>query len=105
TKPFLDSFVFLGGTGATLALLIAIFIVVRKEKKHPYRELAKISAPAGIFNINEPIIFGLPIVLNPIMFIPFITVPIILTITSYFALAVGLVPKTVVLVPWSTPPI
>lgn len=105
TKPFLDSFVFLGGSGATLALLIAIFIGVRREKKHPYREVAKVSAPAGLFNINEPVIFGLPIVLNPVMLIPFIVIPVLLTIISYIALAIGLVPKTVALVPWSTPPI
>src|SRR5699024_5506508 len=72
TKPFLDSFVFIGGSGTTIALLAAIFIVIRREKNHPYREVAKLSAPASIFNINEPVIFGLPIVLNPIMLIPFI---------------------------------
>lgn len=105
TKPFLDSFVFLGGSGATLALLIAIFIVVRKEKKHPYREVAKVSAPPSIFNINEPVIFGLPIVLNPVMLVPFIVVPVLLTIISFVALKTGMVPRTVALVPWSTPPI
>lgn len=105
TKPFLDSFVFLGGSGATLALLIAIFIVIRKEKKHPYREVAKISAPSSVFNINEPVIFGLPIVLNPVMFVPFIIIPVILTIISFFALKLGFVPRTIALVPWSTPPI
>lgn len=105
TKPFLDSFVFLGGSGATLALIIAIFIVIRKEKKHPYREVAKVSAPSSIFNINEPVIFGLPIVLNPVMLVPFIVIPVLLTIISYIALKVGFVPRTVALVPWSTPPI
>src|SRR5690625_4899337 len=105
TKPFLDSFVFIGGSGTTIALLAAIFIVIRREKNHPYREVAKLSAPASIFNINEPVIFGLPIVLNPIMLIPFILVPVTLTITSYVALATGLVPKTVAILPWTTPPI
>ncbi|MBR3119043.1 PTS sugar transporter subunit IIC [Oceanobacillus profundus] len=105
TKPFLDSFVFMGGSGATIALLIAIFIVIRHEKNHPYREVAKLSAPAGLFNINEPVIFGLPIVLNPVMLIPFILVPVTLTVTSYIALATGIVPKTVAILPWTTPPI
>ncbi|MBU5268038.1 PTS sugar transporter subunit IIC [Virgibacillus proomii] len=105
TKPFLDSFVFIGGSGTTIALLIAIFIVIQKEKNHPYRQVAKLSAPAGIFNINEPVIFGLPIVLNPVMLIPFILVPVTLTITSYIALATGLVPRTVAILPWTTPPI
>ncbi|WP_188455025.1 PTS sugar transporter subunit IIC [Virgibacillus oceani] len=105
TKPFLDSFVFMGGSGTTIALLIAIFIVIRNQQKHPYREVAKLSAPAGLFNINEPVIFGLPIVLNPVMLIPFILVPVTLTIISYVALATGIVPKTVAILPWTTPPI
>lgn len=105
TKPFLDSFVYIGGSGTTIALLIAIFIVVRNPQKHPYREVAKLSAPAGLFNINEPVIFGLPIVLNPIMLVPFILVPVVLTITSYIAISTGLVPKTVAILPWTTPPI
>ncbi|MCM3758423.1 PTS sugar transporter subunit IIC [Sporosarcina aquimarina] len=105
TKPFLDSFVFMGGSGTTIALIAAIFIVIRREKNHPYREVGKLSAPASLFNINEPVIFGLPIVLNPAMLIPFILVPVTLTITSYFALATGLVPKTVAIIPWTTPPI
>src|SRR5690625_2255020 len=95
----------MGESGTTIALLAAIFIVLRHEKNHPYREVAKLSAPAGIFNINEPVIFGLPIVLNPIMLIPFIVIPVLLTIISYIALATCLVPRTVALVPWSTPPI
>jgi len=105
TKPFLDSFVFMGGSGTTIALIAAIFIVIRKQKNHPYREVGKLSAQASLFNINEPVIFGLPIVLNPAMLIPFILVPVTLTITSYFALATGLVPKTVAIIPWTTPPI
>lgn len=105
TKPFLDSFVFMGGSGTTIALIIAILIVVRQEKNHPYREVAKLSAPAGLFNINEPVIFGLPIVLNPVMLIPFIFIPVLLTVISYVALATGIVPKTVAILPWTTPPI
>src|SRR5690625_5384861 len=79
----------MGGAGTTVSLIIAIFIAVREEKKHPYREVAKFSSPAGLFNINEPIIFGLPIVLNPIMLIPFVFVPVLLTIISYSALAIN----------------
>ena len=104
TKPFFDSFVYMGGAGTTIALLTAIFIVVRYEKNHPYREIAKFSTPSSIFNINEPIIFGLPIVLNPVMFIPFVLIPVVLTIISYFSLAIGFVPKTVAMLPWTTPP-
>lgn len=105
TKPFFDTYVYMGGAGTTVSLIIAIFIAVRIEKKHPYREVAKFSSPAGLFNINEPIIFGLPIVLNPVMLIPFVFVPILLTIISYCALAINFVPKTVAMLPWATPPI
>ncbi|AOM84417.1 PTS cellobiose transporter subunit IIC [Salisediminibacterium beveridgei] len=102
TKPFLDAYVFMGGSGTTLALIFAIFLVAKT--KH-YRAIGKIAAPAGGFNINEPVLFGLPVVLNPVMLIPFIFIPVLLTITSYFALATGLVPKTVAMVPWTTPPV
>src|SRR5699024_8683543 len=103
--PFLDSFVFLGGSGATISLLIAIFIVIRRERIHTYHEIAKVSALGSIFNINEHIILALPIVLNIIMIIKYIVIPVFITIISYIALATGLVPRTVALVPWSTPPI
>lgn len=101
TKPFLDAYVFMGGSGTTLALIAAIFLV--NASKH-YRTIGKLSAPAGVFNINEPVLFGLPVVLNPVMLIPFLTVPVLLTLTSYLAIASGLVPRTVALVPWTTPP-
>lgn len=102
TKPFFDVYVHLGGAGATLALILAIFLVAKSAQ---YRGIGRVTAPAGLFNINEPVLFGVPIVLNPILVIPFILVPIVLTCTSYFAITLGLVPKTVALVPWSMPPI
>ncbi|WP_163368519.1 PTS transporter subunit EIIC, partial [Klebsiella aerogenes] len=66
-KPMLDSFIFLGGTGATLGLILAIFIASRRAD---HRQVAKLALPAGLFQINEPIIFGLPVIMNPVMFIP-----------------------------------
>lgn len=102
TKPFLDVFVAMGGTGTGISLLIALFITVKAKQ---VRSLGKMSAPAALFNINEPLIFGLPIVLNPILFIPFILVPLVNVTIAYFATSLGFVPKTVVMVPWTTPPI
>ncbi len=101
TKSFYDSFVHIGGCGATLALILAIYIATKR--RHEYKEVAKLSAPGAIFNINEPIMFGLPIILNPILVIPFILIPGILTFIAYIATASGLVPVTYVLVPWITP--
>ncbi len=102
-KPFFDSFVNLGGTGATLGLLLAIYLVGRRNK--PYMVVTNLSIAPGIFNINEPTMFGLPIVLNPIMFIPFILTPMVLVSVAYFATSTGLVPAATVMPPWVTPPI
>ncbi|MDF8061957.1 PTS sugar transporter subunit IIC [Listeria monocytogenes] len=102
-KPFFDSFVNLGGTGATIGLIIAIFIVARKHKA--YMTVSKLSAAPGIFNINEPMMFGLPIVLNPIMFIPYILAPLVLVTVAYFATAIGWVPACTIVTPWTTSPI
>ncbi|WIF94813.1 PTS sugar transporter subunit IIC [Caminicella sporogenes] len=101
TRVFFDAYIHLGGSGATLALILAIFIASKRRKD--YKTVAKLAAPAGIFQINEPIIFGLPIVLNPILFIPFIIVPGVLTLIAYIATASGLVPPTYVVMPWTTP--
>lgn len=101
TKAFYDSYVHIGGSGATLALLIAIFIVVKKRKE--YKEVAKLSLPMGIFQINESVMYGLPIVLNPILCIPFLLVPGVLSLIAYFATASGIVPPTYVAAPWISP--
>lgn len=103
TKPFFDAFVYMGGSGTTLALLGAIFVASKRRKD--LRDIAKLGLAPGLFNINEPVIFGLPIVLSPIFFIPFIITPVILTIVAYTATAIGIVPLTTVMVPWTTPPI
>lgn len=102
-KPFFDSFVNLGGTGATLALLIAIYLVGRKSKS--MMTVINLSIAPGCFNINEPVIFGLPIVLNPILFIPLILTPAVLVTISYFATKFGLIPAATVMPPWVTPPV
>jgi PTS system cellobiose-specific IIC component len=97
-----DVFVHFGGAGATLALIIAIYMV---SKRDDYRAVAKIGLAPGIFMINEPVMFGLPVVLNPFIFIPFVLNPIILTLIAYIATAAGIVPPTSVVVPWTTPPV
>ena len=96
---FLDAFVYLGGAGATLGLAIAMFL----SKKDHIKSIGKISLIPGLFNINEPIIFGAPIVMNPILFVPFIITPIINATIAWFAVKSGLVGHIVSLVPWTTP--
>jgi lactose/cellobiose-specific phosphotransferase system IIC component len=100
TKTFFDSFVLLGGCGASLCLVTAL-LFVGKYKNH--KGLARLSFLPLLFNINELIVFGLPIVLNPVFLIPFIGIPILLTIISYFAMVSGLVPLTSNTVEWTTP--
>ncbi|WP_432403917.1 PTS sugar transporter subunit IIC [Wukongibacter sp. M2B1] len=102
TKPFFDAFVYMGGSGTTICLLAAI--IVASKRKH-YRNIAKLGGAPAFFNINEPVIFGMPIVLNPIFMIPFILCPVVLAIVAYLATSMGLVPYTTVAMPWTSPPI
>lgn len=92
--------VLLGGCGSLLCLVIAIFL---SEKRTNVRKLAKIASIPALFNINEMLVFGIPIVFNYIMFVPFVITPIILTITSYVAMSTGIVPCTVSAVEWTSP--
>ncbi|APQ75410.1 PTS sugar transporter subunit IIC [Clostridium botulinum] len=102
-SQFLDSYVNMGGSGATIALLIAIFIIGRKSKSQ--KTIANLSMAPGMFNINEPVIFGLPIILNPIYFIPFILAPLASGVIAYVLTVIGFAPKVVVMAHWTTPPI
>ncbi len=100
TKPFFDTFVLLGGAGATLSLVVAIFLF---SKHHNMKNHANMALIPSIFNINELLTFGIPIIFDPIFLFPFIFLPIILTITSYFAIYFNLVPMTTASVEWTTP--
>ena len=99
-KPMLDSYIFLGGTGATLGLIIAIFIASRRED---HSQVAKLALPSGIFQINEPILFGLPIIMNPVMFIPFILIQPLLAAITMTAYTLGIIPPITNIAPWTMP--
>lgn len=102
TKPFVDVYTLLGGGGCLIGLVIAIFIV---SKRKEYKEVAKIGIIPSSFNIAEPVMFGLPVVMNPVLIIPLVIVPAVNLTIAYLATAIGLVSKTVVMVPWTTPPV
>ena len=102
TRASFDSYVWMGGAGCTLALVIAVLIF---SKRADSQAVAKMSAPMAVFNINEPVVFGMPIVLNPIYFIPWLLVPAVLTIVAYLVTAAGWVPYCHVVVPWVVPPV
>lgn len=100
TKEFFDIFVLMGGCGATISLLIAILIF---SKNRARRGLGITASAPMIFNINELMVFGLPIIFNPIMLIPFLTVPLVNYSVSYLAVSTGIVPVVSNQVQWTTP--
>lgn len=102
TRPFWSMFITMGGFGCTIGLLIAIFIVSKRED---FRAIAKLSIAPGFFGINEPVIFGLPIVMNPILGIPFIIAPMVSAAIGYVLTAIGFAGKAYIMVPWCMPPV
>ena len=103
TQQFIELFVTATGSGITIGIVL---YMVALAKSKQFKALGKISVVPGIFNINEPILFGLPIVMNPLMAVPFILTPIVVGIIEYVAIAAGLCPMySGVYVPWTTPPI
>jgi cellobiose PTS system EIIC component len=98
---FFTSFVNVGGTGATLGL--ALIMVTSKEPG--YRKVARLSLPTQIFQINEPIFFGFPIVLNPVFMVPYVLSALTLTTCSYLLMHWNIIHRPFVNVPWTTPPI
>lgn len=90
-----------GGTGATLTLCALMLF----SKSKTYHDLGRLAFPSSLFEINEPIIFGFPIVMNPMIMIPFIVVPLVLATLSYILIAIGWMSAPVVMVPWTMPPI
>lgn len=102
TQPFLDAYVYMGGGGTMICLVIALLIFSKKDEQ---RLIAKLGGVPSLFNISEPIMFGLPIVFNPIYAVPFCLVPMVSATVAYVATSLQWVPTTYILVPWVTPPI
>lgn len=98
---FFTAFVNVGGTGATIALALVMFW----SKEPAYRKVSRLSLPTQIFQINEPIFFGFPIVLNPILMVPYVLNALILTTGTFVLMQAHLINKPFVNVPWTTPPI
>lgn len=107
TQPFMENFVYMGGGGATLGLVIAAAIVgLRKNSSKMTKTMVPLTLTPGIFNINEPAMFGMPIVLNVTLLIPFILAPMVNAVVTYFAMSLGFVHGTVgIAVPWTMPPV
>lgn len=106
TVSFMDNMVYLGGGGATLGLVLVLGYLARKKKtSQQTKVLAPITVVPGIFNINEPTMFGVPIVLNVMLFVPFVIAPMINVVVAYLAMSSGLVPLTRTAASWTMPPI
>lgn len=100
SKSFLDHFVLMGGSGATLCLLLALLLF---SKNTSSRKLAWSAAPFAVLNINELLLFGFPVILNPMLLIPFLLTPLLTLGIAYFATAIGFLPVVNKTIIWSTP--
>ncbi|MGE6536268.1 PTS sugar transporter subunit IIC [Bacillus luti] len=99
-EPFYQWFIWIGGSGATLGLVLAMIVFGRSKYS---KALSRTCIVPGIFNINEPVIFGLPIVLNPILIIPFVITPLVTATVAYAATTMGFVTPTHIMPPWTLP--
>ncbi len=97
---FQNSFVVMGGSGATLGLCVFIAFLAKSEQ---LRVLGKASLAPGLFNINEPLVFGLPIVYNPFLAIPFFLAPMVSASIGYWTIKLELVKPIIAQVPWPSP--
>lgn len=100
SRASFDIYGMIGGSGMTIGLVVSMFIFGKREDT---RTIAKIGLAPGIFNINEPMVFGVPLVLNPIYLIPWIIVPVITITIGYFATAIGFAGPVIAGPPWVTP--
>ncbi|MGF1910703.1 EAL domain-containing protein [Vibrio kasasachensis] len=97
---FMGVFSFVGGAGATLGLVVSLLLF---SNNRAYRLIAIASLPLGMLNINEVLLFGLPIIFNPRLFFPFLLAPVANTVVAYFAVSFGLVAPPVTGMPFSSP--
>lgn len=100
SKTFLDTFVFIGGSGCAVCLVLALFLAAKKKNN---RRLANLSLPAVIFNVNELVLFGFPIIFSADMILPFILTPMVLAVISSLAMYLRLVPVASQSVEWTVP--
>lgn len=91
----------IGGCGCTLGLVTVMFFFAKSER---YKSFGKMVFPCGIFNVNEPVVFGMPLMLNPLTLIPFILIPLITLLLAYAAITLKIMPAPIGLaIPASTP--
>lgn len=98
-----NGFVWMGGSGATLPMLVLAMWFMRKGS--PTREVSKFAIPSGIFEINEPVLFGFPITFNFIWFVPFVFGPLVSALWPVMFIKLGWMNAPTLMAPWTTPPV
>ncbi|ALB62608.1 PTS cellobiose transporter subunit IIC [Cronobacter condimenti 1330] len=98
-QGFWDHYLLIGGVGSTLPLA---FLLLRSRAIH-LRTIGKMGVVPSLFNINEPILFGAPVIMNPVFFLPFILVPMVNAVLAWTATKLGWLAQVVSLTPWTTP--
>ena len=99
TEPFWNWFIVCGGAGATMGLT---FLMLRSKSSH-LKSIGRLGFIPSLFNINEPILFGAPIVMNPTLFIPLIVAPMVSATLGYFMIATDMIPNFFMMTPWTVP--
>ncbi|EGT0650894.1 MULTISPECIES: PTS sugar transporter subunit IIC [Citrobacter] len=100
-EGFYNFFICAGGSGATMGLVLAMLL----SKSRYYKSIGRVSMGPAIFCINEPVIFGVPMVFNPIMMLPLIVTPMVICTCSWLLMDFGIIGKPVLQIPWTMPPI
>lgn len=100
SKSFFDTYVVMGGCGTTICVLVALILFFRKDRMG---KLAKLASFTVIFNLNEVFTLGIPIILNPILAIPFIVTPFVSFLIAYGTTVIGFLPRMTETIPWATP--
>lgn len=102
TKPFMEMYtVGMGGSGSTLIVVILLAFFMKSRQ---FNDVGRLALAPGVFNVNEPVIFGMPIVLNAAIFIPWVIAPLVTTAFNYLVMDMGIFPiPTGVSVPWTVP--
>ncbi|WED24608.1 PTS transporter subunit EIIC [Vibrio sp. JC009] len=96
---FWDFFILIGGVGSTLPL---VYLAIKSRSNH-LKSVGKVGALPALFNINEPILFGFPVIMNPLFIAPFVLVPMLNAIIAWYLTSAGILERVVMMIPWSVP--
>ena len=103
TQQFKDNFINMTGAGITIGIVVYMLLWAKSTQ---FKTLGRLGGGPALFNINEPITFGTPVVMNPLLAVPFFLTPMVNAVILYLLMSLGILPLfTAVVAPWTTPPI